>query len=371
MKPILNCEIVHDLLPLYVDGLTAPGTNTALEEHLAGCARCRAAKAAMTEETGACDAGQKNQKEVDYLKRLRRRSRGKVFLAVVCTVLVLAGLLGAKLLWIGEEADREGISWAAGYDEEENLTLRVFDNNEAAAYRSWQLIRTEDGVLHITARRVRSSFLCNDREERFVIELDGVREIYLFGRLLWQQGALLFESTLDVYEKRTPYVGDAPAVGALLNKMKIGDDCGPFTIELETDAEPYGLILSFEAVHTPQQAKNVKEKMTDHAVKLLALVENLGRVSWRLPMEDGTVHRYEVSLQEPDALFRAELQRIVDTNGWAELGFLPPDESGSAQQAWEGQGLKWAAGSPHSYHLLETLLRKELLNTEPMFELNG
>ena len=37
----LNCEIIRDLLPSYIDGLTSQESNRLVEEHLESCAECR------------------------------------------------------------------------------------------------------------------------------------------------------------------------------------------------------------------------------------------------------------------------------------------------------------------------------------------
>ena len=42
----LPCEVVRDLLPSYVDGLTSETTNGMLEAHLDSCPGCRAALSA-------------------------------------------------------------------------------------------------------------------------------------------------------------------------------------------------------------------------------------------------------------------------------------------------------------------------------------
>ena len=43
----LPCEVVRDLLPSYVDGLTSETTGALVEAHVAGCGACRAALQAM------------------------------------------------------------------------------------------------------------------------------------------------------------------------------------------------------------------------------------------------------------------------------------------------------------------------------------
>ena len=40
MSDKLRCEIVQDLLPSYVDGLTSDETNEAVKDHLADCEMC-------------------------------------------------------------------------------------------------------------------------------------------------------------------------------------------------------------------------------------------------------------------------------------------------------------------------------------------
>ena len=43
----LPCDIVRDLLPSYVDGLTNPVTNLSVQKHLEDCEACRSICARM------------------------------------------------------------------------------------------------------------------------------------------------------------------------------------------------------------------------------------------------------------------------------------------------------------------------------------
>ena len=47
MKNDLTCGVVRDLLPSYVEGLTAPETNEAVERHLSDCADCERLRAEL------------------------------------------------------------------------------------------------------------------------------------------------------------------------------------------------------------------------------------------------------------------------------------------------------------------------------------
>ena len=78
MKNDLTCEVVQDLLPSYVDGLTIDVSNQAVEQHMKTCESCRKLYSEMREPMNGEDVseindGQKadSQKssEIDYLKK--------------------------------------------------------------------------------------------------------------------------------------------------------------------------------------------------------------------------------------------------------------------------------------------------------------
>ncbi len=87
MKTKLNCEIVKDLLPSYIDRLTSDVTGDAVKSHLAECADCRGVYLEMT----SGEPRFAEQREIDYLKKVRdsrRRIRGIAIIAG-CAVLIL------------------------------------------------------------------------------------------------------------------------------------------------------------------------------------------------------------------------------------------------------------------------------------------
>ena len=70
MKNDLTCGVVRDLLPSYVEGLTSPESNTAVERHLSECPDCAQLRTALA---GAPkQAAPEDAKEVDYLKKVKR-----------------------------------------------------------------------------------------------------------------------------------------------------------------------------------------------------------------------------------------------------------------------------------------------------------
>ena len=90
---MLPCHIVKDLLPSYLDHLTGPETEADMQEHLASCPDCRAARDAMAADLGAEKAP---PPKLNFLKRLRWQQRLGAVLSVAVTLLCLAGLYRAE-----------------------------------------------------------------------------------------------------------------------------------------------------------------------------------------------------------------------------------------------------------------------------------
>lgn len=73
MNRQIDCEIIQDAMPLYLDGLSGDVTNEIIEEHLKGCEKCRgvceklkADRERLLEETRA-----QNEEAVCYLSKKR------------------------------------------------------------------------------------------------------------------------------------------------------------------------------------------------------------------------------------------------------------------------------------------------------------
>ena len=88
MKNDLTCGVVRDLLPSYADGIAGEETAAAVERHMAECEECRAALHRMKEPE---DAAPPEEKEIDYLKKVRSRRRRRV-----TTVLPAAALQAGR-----------------------------------------------------------------------------------------------------------------------------------------------------------------------------------------------------------------------------------------------------------------------------------
>ncbi len=306
--PELSCAIVEDLLPAYVEGLTSEETNIAVEAHLASCPACAAKRAAMGAEEGPSpEETAETAREVDYLKKVRRRSRRRVAAAILCTVLVLLLGFAAKLFVIGEPLDPDGVAVSGFVQEDGVLQVSLSSTASGNAFHSWT-VENQDGVVSITARSVLVSPLFRDGTGTVEVPLEGVTEIWLGqageGRLVWQEGTEISPDAWALYQAQTPYVGDNSAVGRVLAAVDTwyGPPIVDYTISLQTSSVPYGLTIHFDSVtaYVSGAGRSLDKRMYAIAPSLLALIGNLGEVRWTYAAPDGTAVTRSVTLEEVD-----------------------------------------------------------------------
>jgi len=96
----MKCDIIRDLLPLYIDGLTSEESNAEIKSHLAECEDCsvyyKEMQGDIQEEVPVI-----NEKEIDYLKKVKRKNKKIILMWVGITAVVILVLV--KMFVIGFE----------------------------------------------------------------------------------------------------------------------------------------------------------------------------------------------------------------------------------------------------------------------------
>ena len=295
MKNDLTCGVVRDLLPSYVEGLTSQETNTAVERHLADCPDCTRLRADLAGET---PPPPEEVKEVDYLKKVKRRGRRRVVAAVAVTVLVLALGIAAKLFLIGSPANWdtwENYNFTARTNVPNQLDISFYpDELPDTAYCHWN-VTNENGIVCVNARKVLPSVFHDTSEHWEHISLSGVREVWVANQLVWQGGVVISPQMDRVYQTKTPYVGNASAVGQVVSAGRF-DWLGDYTMELQTSAQPYRLTLNFSDPQS-SQAFHPQDLYQDMAAAL-AVIGNLDEIECAFQDENGQPWSYVLTVEE-------------------------------------------------------------------------
>lgn len=85
-----NCNIIKDLLPLYIDGIASKETIKLVDEHLAECKNCKEALENMKEEIRVSDIDEKNAIK-NFFKKIKRKKRIAITLSVIITLILVIG----------------------------------------------------------------------------------------------------------------------------------------------------------------------------------------------------------------------------------------------------------------------------------------
>lgn len=88
----LSCEVIKDLLPSYVDGICSKESQKLIEVHISECKDCGDLLDRMNSIEIAADKSK--EKEIDYMKKLKRHIDNKLFLSLGLLIgFIVIGLL--------------------------------------------------------------------------------------------------------------------------------------------------------------------------------------------------------------------------------------------------------------------------------------
>ncbi len=81
----MKCEIIKDLLPSYIDGLTSPESNITIQEHLDNCSQC---SAYFEEMQNSIDL-KSTTPEINPFVKIKRDNLRKLILAIFITAAIV------------------------------------------------------------------------------------------------------------------------------------------------------------------------------------------------------------------------------------------------------------------------------------------
>lgn len=298
MKNDLTCEVVQDLLPSYVDGLTSDVSNQAVEQHMKTCESCRKLYSEMREPMNGQDvseindgqkADSKKSSEIDYLKKIRKKNRMRILAAVLIVVIAVGVGLWSKVYVVGQEVEQAEFVQANVAVEDHKVSVQglLLDTTKGVSDVAFQ---EKDGIVTVSLRETRkSSFHTNEFQADYQSSED-VKQVVLENRILWDDGVSIDGTVSDLYQSRNPYVGDTSADGRSVQAARavLGINDGAlisYGTQLQTSEEPYGWTFLNVQISSSDNVERLHQEMKQLGCLLIAVTDNLGYVSFEYSVD--------------------------------------------------------------------------------------
>lgn len=203
----MKCEIIRDLMPLYIDHLTSEVTNEMIEEHLRGCEDCQKFYEEMSGEIKSelKESIKPQEKEkLNYLKRIKKKTVLQAF-AIFCMVGIVVGIFFVTF-GVGVTVDKNEVlikevetkkgNWELELELKNGAHFDLLVVGDAKESRSnedqngevtWEHVHTVKKVLHNPFDDVGDSMTIGGKVG------DGSRTIFRFtdGELIYEEGKLI------------------------------------------------------------------------------------------------------------------------------------------------------------------------------------
>lgn len=316
MKNDLTCEVVQDLLPSYVDGLTSDVSNQAVEQHMKTCKSCQNLYYEMQEPMNGEYESEVVQgqmldaempSEIDYLKKIRKKNRMRILAAVLIVVIAVSIGAWSKIYVIGQKVEQAEFVQADVVVENHKVSVQgvLLDKTKGVADVAFQ---EQDGIVTVSLRETRkSSFHTNEFQADYQSSGE-VKQVVLKNRILWDDGVSIDETVSDLYQSRNPYVGDTSADGRSVQAARavLGINDGAllcYGTQLQTSEEPYGWTFLNVQIYSSDNVERLQQEMKQLGCLLIAVTDNLGYVCFEYSA-DGTGNADEnttLTITEADA----------------------------------------------------------------------
>lgn len=298
MKNDLTCEVVQDMLPSYVDGLTSDVSNQAVEQHMKTCESCRKLYSEMREPMNGEDvseindgqkADSKKSSEIDYLKKIRKRNRMRILAAVLIVVIAVSVGLWSKVYVVGQEVEQAEFVQANVAVEDHKVSVQglLLDTTKGVSDVAFQ---EKDGIVTVSLRETRKSSFHTSEFQADYQSSEDVKQVVLENRILWDDGVSIDGTVSDLYQSRNPYVGDTSADGRSVQAARavLGINDGAlisYGTQLQTSEEPYGWTFLNVQISSSDNVERLHQEMKQLGCLLIAVTDNLGYVSFEYSVD--------------------------------------------------------------------------------------
>lgn len=300
----IPCEVIQDLFPSYIDGLTSDVTNTVLEGHITECERCKTALDAM-KEPKVLPENFEDKQEIDFLKKTRTRTNKIVAGSIFIVLFIVAAVLTVKMFFFGSRISGDAVVCEVQIDGN-HLVLSGVIADEGRGISS-VAYKEKNGVVTISFKAVTESPFHRGEFQSEYTAAGDITQVCMDNRIIWAQGERVLAVTSAVFNTRHAYIGDMSENGRMAKALNMGNYLGGFTSELQTDKEPYGWKMILEKDISASQQKNREQRMKAYAYILLAGIENMGEMSYSYTV-DGDKKSLTITQEDATAFAQRDIK---------------------------------------------------------------
>ena len=337
MKNNLTCEIVEDLIPSYIDSLTSEVTNKAVREHLSQCDKCKNKLESMTEPYSE-DKIEREKKEIDFLKKNRRKNIRTKLISLLAVVLVVAVAVTSLPYMIRNTAGEGMIAYDLDVDGDTFNIKATADQNYAVITDIIYDI-SDAGTLDIAFEFREKTVLDNDKVFNWSLTSPKIKRVVCRGEVIWEDGEYISPITSAVYKYRTPYIGDMSHNQRIASALGLYHYIGSFSNALYTKAEPYGWEIIVADPIMPVTEKEKAKLMKNYSYALLGVIVNLSYVTFSYDIFNSNGEDIEKSItvtkEEASEFFGEDikkcsedvnnLQRLMEKTGLSDIPYAYDD----------------------------------------------
>ena len=185
----LPCDIVQDLLPSYADGILSDTGTAVVAKHLQSCEHCHDIYHAMVNDEPHKATSDQQEKEIDYLKKVRSKTRHFTITAILIAVLLAGSGTAVYFLFFSGEYILNSVKYNLQVS---SNSLKIEGILPDDFTTTSQKIEEKNGVVSLTLPAKRKTFFSfhKNYEVSYTAKAT-IREVRVNGDILWQNGELL------------------------------------------------------------------------------------------------------------------------------------------------------------------------------------
>ena len=306
----LPCDIVQDLLPSYVDGILSDTGTSAVANHLQFCKSCQDIYSSMITDVPHQHNADQQEKEIDYLKKVRSKTRHFTVTAILIAVLLAASGTAVYFLIFSGEYILNSVKYNLQVS---STSLKIEGILPDDFTTGTQKIEEKDGVISLTLPAKKKTFLSFHKNYNVsYTSATAIREVRVNGDILWQDGTSITAYVNRVYKGKHPYIGSASDNASLALALGVEDSFGGFTSKLQTSKQPYGWTICLSERQTA--AKEIlHKKMTVYAYAILALIDNVDSITWEYSDASAQAHTYTITTDEANKQLGSDIKKTAES----------------------------------------------------------